>query len=88
MDLADLVRQFQNGLPTVLCNWQENEPSPGIPQVNVDFHLAGELAAQHLISLGHRQIAIIVDDPQQTTRFEGFCSGLLSAGITLRDEMI
>jgi len=88
MDLADLDRQFQDGLPIVLCNWQENEPSPGIPQVKVDFYLAGELAAHHLLSLGHRQIAIIVDEPQQTTRCEGFRSALLSAGITLQDEMI
>jgi DNA-binding LacI/PurR family transcriptional regulator len=88
MDLADLLLQFQNGLPIVLCNWQENEPSLGIPQVNVDFHLAGELAAQHLLSLGHQRIAIIVDEPQQTTRFVGFRSALLSAGIPLQKEMI
>lgn len=88
MDLADLTHQFQRGLPTVLCNWQENEPSPGMPLVNVDFHLAGELAAQHLLSLGHRRIAIIVDEPQQTSRLEGFRSTLLAAGITLQDAMI
>ncbi len=88
MDLTDLVHQFQHGLPIVLCNWQENEPSPGIPQVNVDFRLAGELAAHHLLALGHQKIAIIVDEPQQTTRFAGFRAALLSAGIPLQDEMI
>jgi DNA-binding LacI/PurR family transcriptional regulator len=88
MDLADLTRQFQNGLPIVLCNWQENEPSPGIPFVNVDFRLAGELAAQHLLSLGHRRMAIIVDEPQQTARLEGFRSALLASGITLQGAMI
>lgn len=88
MDLADLVHQFEHGLPIVLCNWQENEPSPGIPQVNVDFRLAGELAAHHLLALGHQKIAIIVDEPQQTTRFAGFRAALLSAGIPLQDEMI
>src|SRR5438552_2214799 len=88
MDLADLTRQFQQRLPTVLCNWQENEPASGIPQVNVDFHYAGELAAQHLLSLGHRQIAIIVDELQQTSRLEGFRMALREAGITLQGEMI
>ncbi|MBA2394631.1 MAG: LacI family DNA-binding transcriptional regulator [Ktedonobacteraceae bacterium] len=88
MDLVDLVHQFEHGLPIVLCNWQENEPSPGIPQVNVDFRLAGELAAHHLLALGHQKIAIIVDEPQQTTRFAGFRAALLSAGIPLQDEMI
>ncbi len=88
MDLADIARQFQQGLPTVLCNWQENEPSPGIPQVNVDFYHAGELAAQHLLSLGHRRIAIIVDEPQQTSRLEGFRTALLKADVTLQSDMI
>jgi len=72
----------------VLCNWQENEPSPGIPQVNVDFYHAGELAAQHLLSLGHRRIAIIVDEPQQTSRLEGFRTALLKADVTLQSDMI
>ncbi len=88
MDLADLTSQFQQGLPTVLCNWQENEAAPGMPQVNVDFHHAGELAAQHLLSLGHRQIAIIVDEPQQTSCLEGFRVALHEAGTTLQSEMI
>jgi DNA-binding LacI/PurR family transcriptional regulator len=88
MDLADLARQFQQGLPTVLCNWQENEAADGIPQVRVDFFHAGELAAQHLLSLGHRQIAVIVDEPDQTARLEGCRVALQEAGIPLPGEMI
>jgi DNA-binding LacI/PurR family transcriptional regulator len=75
-------------LPIVLCDWQENETSPDIPQIKVDFRHAGELAAQHLLTLGHRRIAIIVDHPQQTLRFEGFHTTLKAQGIDLPAAMI
>jgi len=88
MDIADIVAQFQRGLPTVLCDWQENESPQGIPQVSVDFRRAGALAAEHLLELGHREIAIIVSEPEQTLRLEGFRSVLQAAGLPLPDEMI
>jgi DNA-binding LacI/PurR family transcriptional regulator len=88
MDIGDILQQYQRGLPVVLCDWQENEASLQIPQVSVDFRHAGSLAAQHLIEAGHRQIAIIFDEPQQTLRFEGFQATLLEAGIELPSSMI
>jgi DNA-binding LacI/PurR family transcriptional regulator len=88
MDIADIDRQFQRGLPMVLCDWQENESSLTIPQVRVDFHHAGKLAAQHLLSLGHRKIGIIVDEPQQTLRLEGFRAALQEEQIDLPCDMI
>ncbi len=88
MDITDIVVQFQRGLPTVLCDWQENESPRNIPQVSVDFYRAGVLAAEHLLSLGHRDIAIIVSEPQQALRLEGFRSALSSAGFPLREERI
>lgn len=88
MDIADLVAQFQRGLPTVLCDWQENESPQDIPQVSVDFRRAGALAAEHLLALGHREIGIIVSEPQQTLRLEGFRSVLREAGLPLAQEMI
>jgi DNA-binding LacI/PurR family transcriptional regulator len=88
MDIGAASAQFQRGLPTVLCDWQENEAVGDIPQVSVDFRTAGKLAAQHLLDLGHRQLAIIVDEPQQTLRLEGFRAVLQSASIPLDEEMI
>ena len=88
MDIADVTYYFQQGQPIVLCDWQENESPHGIPQVTVDFFRAGQLAAQHLLDLGHRDLAIIVDEPQQTLRLEGFRSVLAAAGITLEPEKI
>jgi LacI family transcriptional regulator len=88
LDTNDIMVQFQRGLPVVLCDWQENEIPEKIPQVSVDFRRAGSLAAHHLLDLGHRDIAIIVDEPQQTLRLEGFRLTLEEAGITLSTEMI
>jgi DNA-binding LacI/PurR family transcriptional regulator len=88
MDIADIQRYFQQGVPIVLCDWQENESPAQIPQVSVDFYRAGQLAAEHLLDLGHRSIAVIYDEPQQTLRLEGFQSVLQAAGITLPAELI
>lgn len=88
MDISAASMPFQQGLPTVLCDWQEDEVVGNIPQVSVDFRTAGRLAAQHLLDLGHRHLAIIVDEPQQTLRLEGFYSALQTAGLPLPPEMI
>ncbi|HET8841704.1 MAG TPA: LacI family DNA-binding transcriptional regulator [Ktedonobacteraceae bacterium] len=83
MDIADVKQYFEQDIPIVLCDWQENEVPQGIPQVTVDFYRAGQIAAQHLLDLGHRQLASIVDEPQQTLRLQGFLSVLQAAGISL-----
>ena len=88
MDLSAISDHFQRGLPTVLCNWQENEEVKDIPQVSADFRHAGRLAAQHLLGLGHRRIAIIVDEPRQIHRLEGFREELLAADSPLSNELI
>jgi LacI family transcriptional regulator len=89
MDIADVQQYFLQGLPIVLCDWQENESPPlEIPMVSVDFYRAGQLAAEYLLKLGHRHMAVIVDEPQQTLRLEGFRAVLQSAGISLPPEMI
>ena len=88
MDIADIMHYFQQKIPIVLCDWQEDESPLDIPQVTVDFYRAGQLAAQHLVSLGHRRIAIIVDVPQQTLRLKGFQSALVAENVPLAPEMV
>lgn len=83
MHIADITHYCQQDVPLVLCDWQENESPVGIPQVSVDFYRAGQLAAEHLLALGHRRIAVIFDEPQQTLRLEGFRSVLQAAGVPL-----
>jgi len=87
MDIVDVHAYFQQGLPLVLCDWQENEAPEGIPQVSVDFYRAGQLAAHYLLDLGHRKLGVIFDEPQQTLRLEGFLSALEEAQIILPASM-
>ena len=88
LDMADITSYLRQGVPIVLCDWQENEIPVGIPQVSVDFYRAGQLAGEYLLALGHRRIAVIFDEPQQRLRLEGFQSVLQTAGIPLPPELI
>jgi len=88
MDTADFLQRFQQGLPIVLCDWQRQETPSNVPLAVGDFFQAGALAAQHLLDLGHRHVAVIVDEPGQALRLQGFCSVLQKAGISLSREMI
>jgi DNA-binding LacI/PurR family transcriptional regulator len=88
LPLDDIAAQVERGLPVVLCDWQENETPDGIPNVSVDFRQAGVLAAQHLIALGHRRLAVIVDEPMQILRLEGFRAIAEEAGIILSPEYV
>jgi DNA-binding LacI/PurR family transcriptional regulator len=85
---VDIKRYAKQGLPLVLCDWQENETLPDIPHVSVDFRKAGQLAAQHLLELGHRSMAVIGDVLQQRLRLEGFQSVLQAANIALPADMV
>lgn len=88
LPLDDITAQIERGLPVVLCDWQENEAPDGVPHVSVDFRQAGALAAQHLIALGHRRLAVIADEPMQILRLEGFRTTVQDAGITLSPEYV
>ncbi len=88
MDIADITRHFQQNIPVVLCDWQEHPTPPEIPLARGDFFQAGALAAQHLLDLGHRYVAVIVDEPGQILRLQGFCSVFEQAGITISRAMI
>lgn len=61
----------------------------GAPSVVIDDHAAGALAAEHLISLGHRRIGLVGDTDTgdyrsraSVQRQHGFRGALLSAGIS------
>jgi DNA-binding LacI/PurR family transcriptional regulator len=88
LPLDDIGAQVERGLSVVLCDWQENEVPNGLPNVSVDFRQAGALAAQHLIALGHRHLAVIVDAPMQILRLEGFRAVATEADIILPAEYV
>ena len=60
----------RRGLPVV---YADQEPTPGVPCVNVDDRGGARAAAQHLVDLGHRRVAVmtaavgvgtgVLDDP-------------------------
>lgn len=56
----DLRMTQRRGAPVVVGMWEKPHEPPGLPCVAVDFHLAGALAARHLIGLGHRRIGVLV----------------------------
>ncbi|MBU9384740.1 LacI family DNA-binding transcriptional regulator [Burkholderia gladioli] len=80
----DLHATEARGAAVVLCMWERPDAPPGLPCVAVDFRRAGELAANHLLSLGHRRIGAIVGSKAwgiHTARYEGFVAALDAAGL-------
>jgi LacI family transcriptional regulator len=76
------------GLP-VLTTWCG---SGDFPSVTIDNALAGRLAAQHLIALGHRRIGMITGhlgfNDRQTARLAGARAALENAGLSLPDQLV
>lgn len=64
---------------------------PGMPSVTVDNERAGALAAEHLVSLGHRRIGMISGHQQfndrQRARMKGVRDYLDQAGIGLQQAL-
>jgi LacI family transcriptional regulator, repressor for deo operon, udp, cdd, tsx, nupC, and nupG len=70
-----------------------NEPVPGdtVPFVGVDNFEGSRVAAEHLLSQGHRRIAFIGRSPARavnTLREQGYRAALQSAGIPIDPRMI
>ncbi|MGI5837020.1 MAG: LacI family DNA-binding transcriptional regulator [Chloroflexota bacterium] len=77
------------GVPLVLVD--RDVPGVPVPTVLVDNRQGGELAARHLIQLGHRYVACITGPPALSSsldRLDGFREILTSEGLSLPEEMI
>jgi LacI family transcriptional regulator len=77
------------GVPCVVVDRDLGETP--IDQVLVDNNQGGRLAGEHLIGLGHRQIACIVGPSDLTPsagRIAGFCSALADAGLNLEADAL
>ncbi|WP_035053156.1 LacI family DNA-binding transcriptional regulator [Andreprevotia chitinilytica] len=92
LDMAELCQSAAGGTPLVLCMWENPaEPPTDLPCVAVDFPLAGRLAAEHLLTLEHRDIGIIVGNGcggLQSARYQGFLNALTTAGVTQPESRI
>ena len=84
LDFEDLRTTQVRGAPVVLCMWERPLDPPGLPCVAVDFRLAGELAARHLLELGHRRIGAIVGSKVygiHAARYDGFLDAMRAVGL-------
>lgn len=77
----------ENGLPAVLI--ARTVEGAGVPAFRGDDAYGTGLATNHLISLGHRRIAMIGGTDQTSTgrdRFHGYLSAMEKAGLEVRQE--
>ncbi len=68
----------QRGIPFVMV---DSEPIPGIPCVNLDDERGAYLAMAHVLTRGHRQIAIIAIQSEHHGNYEQY-TGLLRRRVT------
>lgn len=90
-EVGDLVLPLlsKRRLPTVIIG--HHPAFPEVSRVDVDNRRGGEMAAEHLIALGHRELAVITGnrDSQETIdRLEGYAARLQAAGLALPAERI
>ncbi len=71
----------RRGKPVVLGAWNNDEVVGILPMVDIDFHLAGKLATEHLLEYRHRRIATILEGSVQQSRLEGYQESLTAAGL-------
>jgi DNA-binding LacI/PurR family transcriptional regulator len=84
--LADILAL---GMPTSLIGLT----MPTVPSVAIDDVLAGQIATQHVINLGHTRIGVINGAPivspytAENDRYRGYEQAMLGAGLTI-DPML
>lgn len=79
------------GLPLVLLNNQAERPAESIHSVSVDDRMGAQLAAAHLIELGHRQIGYIGVASRAASnqrRHQGYIDALAFAGLPADDRFV
>lgn len=87
--VALVDRIHADGVPCVVVDRDLSETP--VDQVLVDNHLGGRQAAEYLVGLGHRQIAMLTgphDSTASAGRFAGFVDALHAAGIDVPPEAI
>lgn len=84
-----LVRLLDLGTPCV--QFFTHSEGLDVPSVDLDNELGGRLATEHLLSLGHRRIAMVCGSSRSVSsmaRVMGYQNALTNAGIACRPEWI
>ncbi|MFD4973569.1 LacI family DNA-binding transcriptional regulator [Streptomyces sp. NPDC058424] len=82
--VAELARQH---IPLVLVSRR----LPGRISVTTDDVLGGRLAAEHLLELGHRRVAVVAGEPYASTgaeRTQGFLEACAEAGLSVPESHV
>ncbi|MGW4824943.1 LacI family DNA-binding transcriptional regulator [Streptomyces sp. NPDC004227] len=82
--VAELARQH---IPLVLVSRR----LPGRISVTTDDVLGGRLAAEHLLELGHRRVAVVAGEPYASTgaeRTQGFLDACAEAGLPVPESHV
>jgi len=85
----DTLTQLAKNHAIIQCS--EYETESGIPYVTIDHELAAYEAVEHLIQLGHKQIALINSDKKflyARQREKGYLQALKDHGITFHEEYV
>lgn len=88
-DQADRLRTAQVPIVTI------GDRIEGLPSVTIDNRAGGAMAAEHLIALGHRRIALMTGDtahgypsPVPEARAEGYAAALAEAGVDADPDLV
>ena len=76
----------QRRIPAVLTE-RELFEEDDICKVLFNFHKGAYMAVRHLIALGHRKIAAVLDQYDEQ-RYRGYCDALQEAGIQIDDGLV
>ena len=78
-------------VPSVLANCYDSSPKPQLHHVIPDEITGGREATEHLLQLGHRDIALLAgaeESPAAPLRVEGYRDAFAAAGLSVRADRI
>lgn len=78
-------------VPSILANCFDDRPDAGIPAVIPDEVRGGREATQHVMSLGHRDIAFLAGDsltPAAPRRIDGYREAFSNAGRPVNEDRV
>lgn len=73
------------------CEYAENEYTSELPWVSIDNVQAGHDATKHLLSLGHKEIAVITGErgsPSAVQRLQGYKAALAEAKLPFKPSLV
>jgi DNA-binding LacI/PurR family transcriptional regulator len=85
---AEIQTVVAQNVPIVFIGQFENDMNDSFFSVSADFRAAGEVAAQHLLELGHERVAIIAELAYHQYRLAGFRDTLKASGVKLPKAFI